>query len=98
MNHIVFPLKGLPGDADRLTLARDDFNWQQKDWVLPKSFDFGMSDFNREKIPIGDNVVVERIVHKADAYGMMRRFAKIDGQWNLIYYAGLNWVKRQENV
>jgi hypothetical protein len=37
--------------------------------------------------------MVERIVHQSGEYGMMRRFARLGGQWYLIYYAGLNSIE-----
>jgi len=90
MAHIVFPLQGLPGDADSLTIARDDYHWPAESWKMMHSFDFQMSDFRRELYTVNENMVVERIIHKSGELGMVRRFAKVAGEWHLIYYTGLN--------
>ncbi len=90
MAHIVFPLQGLPDNADSLTIASDNYHWQAESWKMMRPFDFQMSDFRRELHPFNENVVVERIVHKSGEFGMVRRFAKVGGEWNLIYYTGMN--------
>ncbi|MFQ5445864.1 MAG: hypothetical protein ACE5FF_02925 [Saprospiraceae bacterium] len=90
MAHIVFPLQGLPGNADSLTIAQDNYHWQPENWKMMRPFDFQMSDFRRELHPVNENMVVERIVHKSGEFGMVRRFAKVAGEWNLIYYTGMN--------
>ncbi len=94
MEHIVFPLEGLPDNADSLTLARQDFHWLPENWRMQRQFDFGMSDFRRELIPINENMVVERIIHKSGEMGMVRRFALVGNEWNLIYYTGMNRIAR----
>jgi hypothetical protein len=93
MEHIIFPLEGLPPDADSLSIAGGSFRWQQEDWVMHRQVDFQMSDFNRELIPVNELMVLERIVHKNGQFGMVRRFALVAGEWHLIYYAGLNRLR-----
>ena len=90
VEHIVFPLEGLPDDADSLTIAEGRFRWQPEDWKMQRSVDYEMSDFIRQINPVNENMVVERIVHKSGEVGMVRRFAKVAGEWHLIYYAGMN--------
>lgn len=95
MQHIVFPLQGLPDNADSLTLATDNFHWQEDDWIFQRSMDFEMSEFKREFEPVNDMMVIERIVHENGNPGIVRRFAKVAGEWHLIYYAGLNQFSRK---
>jgi hypothetical protein len=95
MAHIVFPLQGLPDNADSLTIARDDYHWPAENWKIMRPFDFQMSDFQRELHPINENMVVERIVHKSGEFGMVRRFAKVAGEWHLIYYTGMNRLAKR---
>lgn len=90
IEHIVFPLEGLPNKADSLTIARGNFRWQKEDWIMHRPVDYEMSDFRRQLIPLSEELVTERIVHESGQYGMIRRFSKIAGDWYLIYYAGVN--------
>lgn len=95
MQHIVFPLEGLPDNADSLTLASQNFHWQAEDWRMQRQFDFEMSEFKRDIIPLNENMVLERIIHKSGELGMVRRFALVGNEWHLIYYAGLNRLAKQ---
>jgi len=90
MEHIIFPLEGLPDNADSATISSNTFRWERDNWVMHRRFDPQNSGFILEFIPFGDNLMVEKIVHRTGEYGMIRRFAKLDNEWNLIYYAGLN--------
>lgn len=90
MSHIVFPLEGLPDNADSLTLANQDYRWLPENWRMQHQFDFEMSEFKREIIPLNENMVLERILHQSGEFGMVRRFALIGNEWHLIYYAGMN--------
>ncbi len=90
MEHIAFPLPGLPDRADSLTLSRNDFRWERHNWRMHRPFDFELGDFRRTFIPFNENMVEERILHRNGRYAMVRRFARMGGEWHLIYYAGLN--------
>lgn len=94
MAHITFPLEGLPSDADAETIASGNFHWEAEDWELQRPFDVENSDFEREVIKFGDDLVIEKIVHKSGEYGTIRRFAKMGEEWYLIYYAGLNRIEQ----
>lgn len=86
MEHITFPLEGLPSNAAG---ADADFRWQRENWRVHHPID-EQSGFRSEFTRLGD-IVIENIVHESGEYGMMRRFAKLDdGEWHLIYYVGLN--------
>jgi hypothetical protein len=41
---------------------------------------------------VNEMMVVEYIIQKSGDMGMERRFAKVAGEWHLIYYAGLNRI------
>ncbi len=90
VEHIVFPLEGLPDHADSLAIVNEDFRWQAEDWQMQRQFDFEMSEFRRHIVPVNDMMVLERIVHQSGEFGMVRRFALLGGEWHLIYYAGMN--------
>lgn len=95
IEHIVFPLEGLPDKADAATIASGDFKWQKETWRMQRAVDFALSDFTRKIVPVNEVMVVEYIVHKNGELGMERRFAKLGGSWYLIYYAGLNHFSQQ---
>lgn len=90
MQHIIFPLQGIPDHADSLSIANDNYHWLPEDWSIQRTIDFEMSEFIRQFEVVNEQMVVERIIHKNGEYGMIRRFAKVAGEWHLIYYAGLN--------
>lgn len=94
MAHIIFPLEGLPDNADSVAIASGSFRWMQEDWVLHRPFDLSESTFSIEFELIGDHIVVERITHRSGEYGMLRRFAFISDEWYLIYYAGVNQLRK----
>ncbi|HMQ60476.1 MAG TPA: hypothetical protein PKE06_07400 [Flavilitoribacter sp.] len=93
MEHIVFPLEGIPDHADSLTIAGREFRWQKEDWLMHKPVDPAHSDFDIYFEIFGDDIVTENMIHRSGQYAIMRRYAKQDGEWNLIYYAGLNSIR-----
>ncbi|MBR9923247.1 MAG: DUF4348 domain-containing protein [Bacteroidetes bacterium] len=94
IEHIIFPLKGVPREVDSITLALDNFYWQKDEWIMHKPFDFQMSEFERDIQPFSENLIQERIIHTKTGSMITRRFAKLSGgEWHLIYYADLNFVE-----
>lgn len=94
MDHIIFPLQGLPSNADSITIARNNFHWEREDWILHQPVDFETSEFRREILPLSEEIVLEKIVHRSGQTGMLRRFAKIGDDWYLIYFADLNRIRQ----
>ncbi len=90
IEHIVFPLEGLPNNADSATVAAKTYRWTPENWRMQKQFDFQVSEYSREIVPLTESIVMERIMHKSGQFGMVRRFAIVGGEWHLIYYAGVN--------
>jgi len=90
VEHIVFPLEGLPNNADSSTVASKNFHWTPENWRMQHPFDFQVSEYKREIVPLTESIVMERIVHQSGQFGMVRRFAVVGGEWHLIYYAGVN--------
>ncbi|MBK7409201.1 MAG: hypothetical protein IPL49_06650 [Saprospirales bacterium] len=95
MAHIIFPLEGLPPNVDSATLAGGNFHWQPEDWNLHQPVDYETSEFRREIKPVSEELVVEKIIHRSGQAGMLRRFAKIEGEWYLIYFADMNRIKNK---
>lgn len=97
VEHIVFPLAGLPDQADSALVSGGRFYWQAENWKMQKAIDFELSEYERQLLPLNKMLVEEHIVHKSGQFGMVRRFAKMGDGWNLIYYAGMNRVAEQAN-
>lgn len=95
MAHIVFPLEGLPPQADTKALADKSFRWQAEDWQMMRPVDWQMSEYERIILPLGSTLVEEHIVHPESGIGMKRRFSVIGDEWHLIYYAGMNRIAKQ---
>lgn len=89
MDHILFPLQGLPDKADSSALVEGAFRWQMEDWIMHRPIDEA-SGFSVNLRAVTDTYVQENIRHESGLYGMERRFAYMDDGWYLIYYAGLN--------
>jgi hypothetical protein len=92
MEHILFPLQGLPDKADSTTIAGTDFRWQLEDWKLHRPIPAN-SDFAVSFRPLSETIIQENIRHESGVYAMERRYAEFDDGWYLIYYAGLNSVE-----
>jgi hypothetical protein len=94
MAHIAFPITGMPSFTDEESAADPNFKWTRENWTLHKPFNFKESEFKQSFRVIGTDVVEETILHNNGKFGMIRRFALVGGEWNLIYFADMNPVKR----
>ncbi len=90
LSRIVFPLEGLPANADSLDFVSGTFKWQKEDWQIHKKLAEDNPEFTRELYPLGKYTVVEKITHVKQGFAMQRRFYKQSDGWYLIYYAGMN--------
>ncbi len=90
IEHVQFPLEGIPDNADSADVADGNFRWQRETWKMHRKFDPKQTGFNVKLESFGSDIVTERILHESGQYAMLRRYAKMDGDWRLIYYAGLN--------
>lgn len=93
VEHVLFPLQGLPTNADTTVLRNRNFYFQKEDWVIQNRLPEN-SDFRSDFTAIDSALVIERILHNSGQFAMERRFAKMDGEWMLIYYAGVNRVAK----
>jgi len=94
MQHITFPLEGIPDNVAQLQNAEGRFRWTREEWDMHKPIDFSQGEFRQELNLFGDRVVNERIISQDNNYALLRRFARIGEEWYLIYYAGLNPIKQ----
>lgn len=88
VDHITFPLEGLPSVMDGNTVSQSNFTWKRSNWV-PHNL-FNDPEYERAFQFVNDNMVIETFFNPKTSIGMQRRFAKMNGQWFLIYYAALN--------
>jgi len=90
LEHIIFPLQGIPAEADSATIVDGRFRWQKEDWIMHHPIEDSRTQFSRNFKKINDEIVIENITVGGGQYGMQRRFSKSGEDWYLIYYAGMN--------
>lgn len=91
VDHVLFPLRGLPTNADSATVSGGNFHWQKENWNLHQPFNTKKGEYSREFISLGD--VITEDIYTKDGFGMQRRFMKTDDDWFLIYYSAMNKMK-----
>jgi hypothetical protein len=93
--HISWPLSGETSvQEDSLTSRRVPTNWQKEQWRMHQPIDLSTGEFKRSFIPMGDDIVVEKIRYANAGFGLERRFTRrSDGEWELIYYADMSEVR-----
>ena len=89
VQHIQFPLDG----ARKATASNLDLmipvKWDRESWIMHKPFNDHNGTFTRTFYHVGP-VVIEKISDKNQFFSMERRFARLDNDWNLIYYSVSN--------
>ncbi|MEO1438629.1 MAG: hypothetical protein AAFV80_24020, partial [Bacteroidota bacterium] len=83
---ISFPLEGVPNYID--SSYTGNFYWKKENWRMHRSFDPTFGGYDRT-FSYNEYMVEETIKDEND-FGTLRRFYKLDDQWTLIYYAGMN--------
>jgi len=96
LEHVIFPLQGIPAEADSATIVDGRFRWQKEDWVMHHPIEDAGTQFSRSMKKVNDDIVIENITVAGGQYGMQRRFSKFDDDWYLIYYAGMNRLALEE--
>ncbi len=92
-SHIIWPLQGLPTMMDS-SYVEGSYRWTQKDWVMHQEFDDLNDEFEQTYSMFSDDMVIEHILHINGSMGMERRFSRSTDSWNLIYYAGMNVIRK----
>jgi len=83
LSHISFPLKGIKVTEE--TGGGIEYQYTADEWVIHKEFDDMGGTFSRSFEEFA-GIVVETIVANGGQFKSVRRFAKLSGEWNLIYY------------
>lgn len=74
LNHVQFPLAGKSKTE----------SWDLESWEIHKPFS-NTSEFKRDMENIG-GIITETIIDNNGMFYIVRRFAKLGEDWNLIYY------------
>ena len=85
VEHIHFPLEGMPALAPGSDLEGFSFWWERVGWKMHKPFDDNGGTFTRTFSNFA-GIITEQISDNSGQFTMMRRFSKMDGEWTLIYY------------
>lgn len=93
MEHIPFPIDGLPTFSDKEDEDLSGFRWTAENWKLHRPLNLNQNEFKQTFDAIGENLIVESIIHRNGSFAMMRRFARMGDEWYLIYYAAMNPAK-----
>ena len=96
LQHISFPLDGIPDNAVAYGDSLKNFRWTAENWRIHRPIDFEKTKFEQKFQTLGDELIIENLVESTAGYGMVRRWAKIGGEWSLIYYAGLNPIQQKQ--
>lgn len=75
MDHIIFPLQEKP----------DGTKYTKEEWVMHRPLEGGPEDYNMDFNNFAD-IITETISDTIGIFNMERRFSKMDGEWQLIYY------------
>jgi len=88
--HINFPLEGLPNsNGDTLANSSVRYFWQKDQWHIHRPFKDPSHNFDQWFEILNDRVIEHWIRMNGTNLFMHRRFAKLDEDWHLIYYAGM---------
>ena len=91
IEHIVFPLQGLPAQLDS-TIDIDNYKWSKSQWQIHRSYDDMEGTFHREFVSFS-NIVMEVIHDSSRTFQMTRRFSMLQDEWHLIYYEAMRKIK-----
>lgn len=87
MNRTMFPLKGISRSKDSTKIA-EEVLWEKDQWIIHKAFDSQNGTFERTFTNIG-GIITETITANEGLFTLEKRYAKLGGEWHLIYYQEL---------
>mgnify|MGYP000188651632 CR=1 FL=1 len=89
IEHIHFPLEGIPAMSKGTDLEGFSFWWERDGWKYHKPFDAMDGTFTRDFSNFA-GIITETIRDNSGQFTMVRRFSKMDGEWKLIFYKQLS--------
>jgi len=90
MERVLFPLPGLPREADSSMIASGTFRWTPDNWRIQKPIKFEESNFEQQLVRVSKDLIIEKIINKEYGLQIERRFSRLEDGWHLIYYSALN--------
>lgn len=97
MDHIIFPLAGMPGGLNEESQMDDSFRWHPEFWEIHRPMLDEENEFVQQLTILDEYTIVEIIRYKKTRFGMERRFAKMGDEWYLIYYVGMNLMNEESD-
>jgi hypothetical protein len=95
MEHILWPLEGLPAAVvDGEDIPSERYYWQKSNWKKHNHFTDPGGNFDQWYEVANDRFIEHWIQLKGTNMYMRRRFAKLDDGWFLIYYQGLRPMEK----
>lgn len=92
IEHITFPLEGLPPNVHNSKIPLNEFRWTKEKWRMHHLPDEKNVDMEKKWVKLGDKVIVEMIQLNETKMAMQRRFAKTSRGWAMTYYAPPNYA------
>ncbi len=86
MEHIIFPLEGLKKSKDSNEMI--PVKWEKNEWRMHRPFNDYEGTFERSFTNM-DGIITEYIRSTNGMFSLEKRYAKINGEWHLIYYREL---------
>ena len=90
VERVLFPLPGLPREADSRLITDGSFRWTRENWRMQKPINFQESQFEQQLVRVSKGLIIEKIINKEYGLQIERRFSRLEDGWHLIYYSALN--------
>lgn len=91
MQHIQFPLAGLPSMVNPDDFTESGYFYEAASWKMHKPVDTEQNRYEHRFDQVGTQyLIIEKIRDTETGIGLERRFVRQDGRWMLIYYSGMN--------
>lgn len=88
--HIQWPLAGkeIERGADGALQLAAGLGWRPETWAFQRLPALNTGEFVRDFEPMGSDLMIEKITTTGDVkYMILRRWAKLSGEWRLIFYS-----------
>ncbi len=91
MEHITFPLQGLPMMADSFLINYGTFFYEKEGWKILQEVDWDTAQNFVRTLEYTGLDIINEFICTHDNFCIARRFAKLHDGWYLVYYSDLNY-------
>ena len=84
--HIIWPLQGLKPDSNGTNHVH---TWTRANWVIHKPLDTTLTSFEVSYKVLSPSLIEEQVSAIGYGFSMLRRFAKTNDNFQLIYYKSM---------